>query len=98
MPAGTYRDRRRPGPGLAKWAGTTWPGARAYTTITPARRAGPRRPRPGTGLGGPCAGATVTVTACRADASLSATVTVLAASRIIESQATDCDTVTQGSS
>ena len=35
VPAGTYRDRRlRSGPGLAMRAGTTRPGARAYTTIT----------------------------------------------------------------
>ena len=29
VPAGTYRDRLRPGPGLAMRAGTTRPGARA---------------------------------------------------------------------
>ena len=34
VPAGTYRDSLRPGPGLAMRAGTTRPGARAYTTIT----------------------------------------------------------------
>ena len=38
VPAGAYRDRDRrglrPGPGPAVRAGTTWPGARAYTTIT----------------------------------------------------------------
>ena len=36
LPAGTYRDRLRHGPGLAKRrrAGTTRQGARAYTTIT----------------------------------------------------------------
>ena len=34
VPAGPYRDRLRLGPGLAKRAGTTRPGARAYTTIT----------------------------------------------------------------
>ena len=37
MPAGTFRDRIRPGPGLSKRAGTTRPGAQAYTTITQVR-------------------------------------------------------------
>ena len=43
VPAGTYRDRLRLGPGLAMRAGTIRPGARAYTTITQVRRRCRRR-------------------------------------------------------